>query len=1114
MKQKRGYLLLMAFVLCINNINAQCLTNSLVINTGYDPLTGLAITAGANGGVPVPDPHWKVTFETPSIATAIFSTGLIEVIPGAQADIITTLGGWINDPFGTPGGWISCLNSNTYTSDGTGPSGTVYYQTLTRPFRMCSDDSIKFDLYIANDNYISATDVDGVPFGFSQPALPTTTNFTAFTHYTQTLFLTAGTHNLNVIVQNYNTASPSSNPTGLEIYGTVSSVGSVNSLVSESYASCAAYSCTGTCNAVNLPDSLHPCAGDVITLSAVLTGTDSVLSIAWTPATGLSSTTILTPSLTVGTTSSYYKITVRSLLPFNLVANGDFSAGNTGFTSSYTYSPPPSTTLIEGDYSVYTNPFGVHTGFTSMGDHTTGTGNMMIINGGPTPTDVWCETIPVLPNTDYDFSAWIANCSSVTVPPDVPILQFKINGVLIGTPTTISSAPGVWTNFFQVWNSGVNTVATICIYDQNTTSSGNDFAIDDISFKEVCVATDSVFVAIRVPDTTATLVFDTTLCITASPIALHSTPGYASYLWNTGLMTTTLFATVAGTYWVYNNNNCATLIDTFKVHYIPLPVVFLGNDTAFCIGDSLILSSAQPVGSTYLWSTGSTADSIHVLTSGTYWLQVYNGCTSADSIHVLVSPFPIVDLGPDTANCLGSPIVLQSSVSYTTPTYLWNDGTGLPTLTVSNTGSYWLKVTVAGCSSADTVNVTVIYDTFTLVNSDTAICKGKSVQTILTANPAATFQWLPTAGIAASTASSPLITPDTSAMYRVHIYLAGCPGKIDSFYIDVQPNPVVFMGGNQSVCSNDSLHLHASVSPGWYTHYFYDWSPGTNLDDSTIQNVKFIPGLDTKMTLIVTTSAGCIGGDSALITIHPGDFTNFDTAIYLCPGDSVQLKPAGAAAYAWHPGKYLNDSNALHPWVHALNSIEYTAYATSQFNCRDTVHATVTIRPSAVLYLGDSVTLFPGDSFQVHPQTNCLTVEWFPSAGLNNAYISDPVIKPEISTKYTVIGTTEYGCIAEDSFNVYIDLSSVVNLPNAFTPGTGGVNNKLYILRRGISALHYFRIFNRWGNMVYETTNINEGWDGTYNGKPQGYDVYVYQIEAETISGTVIHKTGNVTLIK
>jgi len=227
----------------------------------------------------VPDPKWVVTYESPGIATALIPTALIEVVPGANADIITTLGGWIADPLGTPGGWISCLNSNTYTTDGTGPTGTAYNMKLTRPFRTCTDDSIKLDIWIANDNYISAIDVDGILTAFSQPAVADPTNFTTFSHYTQNFLLPAGTHNINVLVHNYNETTSVSNPTGLNIYGTVSSVGSLNSMVSESYLSCASYTCTSTCNSISLVDSLHACAGDVVTLAASMIGTDPILDV-------------------------------------------------------------------------------------------------------------------------------------------------------------------------------------------------------------------------------------------------------------------------------------------------------------------------------------------------------------------------------------------------------------------------------------------------------------------------------------------------------------------------------------------------------------------------------------------------------------------------------------------------------------------------------------------------------------------------------------------------------------------------------------------------------------------------------------------------------------------
>ena len=869
-----------------------------------------------------------------------------------------------------------------------------------------------------------------------------------------------------------------------------------------------------TCsNSLTMPDSLLLCRGDTATIHATLTGSDSILSYAWTPATGLSSTTILDPIVTA-TTSGWYYLTANSLLAENLVINGDFSAGNVGFTSTYTYSVPPSTILIEGDYSVYNDPFGVHTGFSVFGDHTTGTGNMMIINGGATASSVWCETIPVTPNTNYDFSAWFADCSSITVGAYVPVLQFMVNGVLIGTPTAISAAVGTWMNFSATWNSGLSTTASICIYDETTATTGNDFVIDDISFKPICVAKDSVYVLVKALDTTHTHT-DTTVCANVSSVTLTAASGYLSYLWSTGSTATTITVSASGSYWVYDSSFCAIFIDTFNVNFKPLPLVNLGNDTSFCAGDSVILSSAVSAGDTYLWSTGSTGDTIHVGTSGTYWLTVSNGCTAADSVHIVVSPHPLVNLGPDTAECQGHPIVLQSSYTYAGGTYLWSNTTTAVTTTVTATGTYWLQVTVDGCSGADTIHVSILYDTFTLYTTDTAICKGQTVQVLSTGNPLQTYEWSPTAGIASYLIGSPLITPDTSATYYVTVYYPGCPNIYDSLHIDVQPVPQVYLGGNRSVCKYDTIHITASVTPQWYTGYTYSWSPAVSLDNSTSSTVVFTAGDSTDIILTVTTPAGCKGVDSAEIIVHTDNFVRYDTSFSICPGDSVQLKPVatGPATYIWHPALYLNDSTSSAPWVHAITTQSYWAIATSQYGCRDTISANVTVEPNAVLYLGDSVTLYPGETYQIIPQTNCVNFIWFPPAGLNYAYISDPIASPEVSTKYIVYGTTEWGCKAKDSINIYVDPSTLLAVPNAFSPGNGS-NNLFKLIKRGIATLNYFRIYNRWGNLVYESNDIDAGWDGTYNGKPQPFDVYVYEVEAVTSTGKLFHKAGNLTLLR
>ena len=1097
---------------------ASCLTNSLIINTGYDPTTNTAIAGSGNGATPVIDPHWYLTAVSPGVAAAIAVTpipGLVEVAVGGNANVISAItGSWAANPGPDPGGWISCLNSNTYYTSGT---GTIpYNMTLGRKFRTCVDDSIKITFYVANDNYIPSTNIDGTLLGFSQPAIASTAFYSTYAFYTQTVYLAAGTHTLNVTVADYDDASTDgSNPTGLDLYGTVASASGLNSLVSETYTMCNTYVCASTsCNTLELPDSLHLCIGMSDTLRAVMTGTDSIVSYTWTPATGLSSSTVLDPLVTP-TTSGWYHLTVQSIMPYNLVINGDFSAGNTGFTSSYTFVSGAGSLVPESVYAIDTDPWPDHPSAAHFGDHTTGTGNMMSINGASSPISVWCETVPVTPNTTYNFSAWVANWSSADVGAGCPLLQFQINGVLIGTPDAITAAPGVWTHFFSTWNSGTATVANICIYDETTAADGNDFSLDDISFTQVCIATDSEYVAVKLPDTTYTH-HDTTVCANVASITLTAPSGYLSYLWSTGSTASTIVVSTTGAYWVYDSSSCAILVDTFNINFKALPVVNLGNDTSFCAGDTLLLSSIQPAGDTLLWSTGGTGDSIYVNATGTYWLYVSNGCKASDTINVLVSPHPIVDLGPDTSECQGHPIVLQSLYTYTGATYLWSNATTGVTTTVTTTGTYWLQVTIAGCSGADTIHVAILYDTFTLYTHDTSICKGQTVQVLSTGNPLQTYEWSPTAGIASYLIGSPLIVPDTSATYYVTVYYPGCPNIYDSLHIDVQPVPQVYLGGNRSVCKYDTIHITASVTPQWYTGYTYSWAPAVSLDNSTSSTVVFTAGDSTDIILTVTTPAGCKGVDSAEIIVHTDNFVHFDTTVSLCPGDSVQLKPVSSdvvTTYVWHPSIYLSDSTSSTPWVHAITTQSYWAIATSQFGCLDTLSANIVVEPGATLYLGDSVTLYPGETYQIIPQTNCVNFIWFPPAGLNYAYISDPIASPEISTKYIVYGTTEWGCKAKDSINIYIDPGTLLAVPNAFSPGNGP-NNLFKLIKRGIATLNYFRIYNRWGNLVYESSDIDAGWDGTYNGKPQPYDVYVYEVEAVTNTGKLFHKAGNLTLIR
>jgi hypothetical protein len=178
-------------------------------------------------------------------------------------------------------------------------------------------------------------------------------------------------------------------------------------------------------------------------------------------------------------TGRLFRETYQQAASGNLIVNGNFEQGNMGFSSGYTYSP--GNLWPEATYAVTTNPHSEHPLGESYGDHTTGSGYMMAVNGATPPNVVvWSETIKVVPNTTYDFGLWVSNWSSTRT--NLAQLAFLFNGQQIGAYTEPVPA-GVWQQYTNTWYSGNNTSLTIRIVDQNTVAYGNDFALDDISLQ-------------------------------------------------------------------------------------------------------------------------------------------------------------------------------------------------------------------------------------------------------------------------------------------------------------------------------------------------------------------------------------------------------------------------------------------------------------------------------------------------------------------------------------------------------------------------------------------------------------------------------------------------------
>ncbi|MBR3724926.1 MAG: choice-of-anchor J domain-containing protein [Bacteroidales bacterium] len=221
--------------------------------------------------------------------------------------------------------------------------------------------------------------------------------------------------------------------------------------------------------------------------------------IYWSDADGNTIATGDTLIVAPASTTTYYIHSFDDGL--DIISNGGFESGNTGFTSDYQYS----TNLVpEGRYAIGSNPRNFHPDFAIASDHTTGSGNMMVVNGsGNAGTVVWSTNIPVTPHTYYAFEAWL---SSVSLG-NYALMQFSINNSQLGSPFQAPTSTNQWERFYEIWNSGDDTTATITILNQNTTLGGNDFALDDISFTDLsfCPTVRSVTVSVG-----STL--DTTIC--------------------------------------------------------------------------------------------------------------------------------------------------------------------------------------------------------------------------------------------------------------------------------------------------------------------------------------------------------------------------------------------------------------------------------------------------------------------------------------------------------------------------------------------------------------------------------------------------------------------------
>jgi PKD repeat protein len=408
---------------------------------------------------------------------------------------------------------------------------------------------------------------------------------------------------------------------------------------------------------------------------------------------------LITPSIDLGTTAGNY------VLEFNL--------GVVAYSTSTTVTSPTGTTLGSDDTVAVVVS-------TNNGATWSSANAVRVWTAANTPISSTGSQRYYIPLNNYSGQIKIGFYASEGTVDDLPDNDIFIDSVAVttcikpvvnlgndttlcnGSTLTLNGGSGATT--YQ-WMMGGSTtpVATTATY--SVTAAGT-YYVQASTANPGCFSGDTIVVTgAAVP--VVNIGPDTAFC-SGNSVTLNAGNAGASYLWSTGAITQSVNASTSGSYNVRVTNAAGCIDrDTVVVTVNPLPVVNLGADTAFCSGGSKVLNAGN-AGSTYLWSTGATTQSITATTSGSYNVRVTNasGCIARDTVVITVNPLPVVYLGNDTSFCAPAAITLNAGNAGSS--YLWSTQATTQTISASTSGSYSVRVTSpAGCVARDTINVTV-----------------------------------------------------------------------------------------------------------------------------------------------------------------------------------------------------------------------------------------------------------------------------------------------------------------------------------------------------------------------------------------------------------------------
>ena len=576
------------------------------------------------------------------------------------------------------------------------------------------------------------------------------------------------------------------------------------------------------------------CSGSTVTLSSSGTG---ITNKYWTGPNGYYS---LRDSVLTGVTSAAsgtYTVIGSALSNINLIYNGDFESGNTGFGSSYGYATPSSAALEpEGVYTVVADPSSVHSNFDNCVDHTSGTGTkQMVVNGATVANvNIWSQTVNVVPNTDYQYTYWIQS----VVEGNPARLQLYINGSPAGPIYTADLGTCSWRQFTYNWNSGSSKSAYLSLVNQNVVAGGNDFALDDIVFRPACTTEDPahatadpnisnggenaaygvIYVTVSAVPTAGAIGTNQSICSGVTPATLTSTAagtgsGTISYEWQTN-----------------GSGSFVTIPGATSATYSPPP---LTSTTSY---------QRRTVTTNYgtiCYSSYTTAVTITVSSAAT---AVAGG---PDVVCQSSSPTPITLSGAkvEGSATTGAWSILTGGGSLSNYSQTATPATVTYTPSVDYSGTVTLRLTTnnsGGCSAIADRIITIRPTPTASISGTTSVCQNGTNPTVTFTNPQA-FPVTVTYNInglnqttinvganTTATISAPTTTSgsfDYNLVSVVYQTAPACSNTISGL-ATVTVNPTLttsISGGTSPICSNTNPGTFTATGGGGIGSYTYLW---------------------------------------------------------------------------------------------------------------------------------------------------------------------------------------------------------------------------------------------------------------------------------------------------